>query len=166
MNAAVNTRCLVGLALAARLAGGCGDAGAAPEGDADQVQEAASTPEAGDPRDPHVEGDAATDAGGAVEPSVELPDERIGQAARDFCHFTFECDPQMSASYLESAAACPEIVEAFVRDGAALDGAACGLAQLDSYECYPSVRCDEQLTACVEQADRELAACPLSLGEL
>jgi hypothetical protein len=166
MNAEVNTRCLVGLALAAALAGGCGDDGAAPEGDGGRVQEAASTPEAGDQRDARGEVEAATDAGGAAEPSLELPDERIGQAARDFCRFTFECDPKMSATSLESAEACPAIVEAFVRDGAALDGAACGLAQLDSYECYPSAGCDEQLSACMEQADLELAACPLSLGEL
>jgi hypothetical protein len=162
----IEIRSLGRSALAAlALAGACGEDGAAPERDASQNAAMTNRPDAGDGEQPHDAASAgAADAGAGGGSGPPLDEERIAQAALAFCEITFGCDPEMSATYLESAQACPAIVEGFVRDGANLDGAACGLAQLDSYACYAGVGCDEQFTACELEGDRELEACPLSLG--
>jgi hypothetical protein len=151
-------------ATALALASACGEDGGAAPLDASQNEAAATS--APDTREEERDaGEEERDAGSSADASLELGDERIAQAALDFCRVSFACDPQMSAMYLESEDDCPAIVEGFVRDGVERDGVACGSAQLDAYECYASVGCDEQFTACEQQADQEVEACPFSLGE-
>jgi hypothetical protein len=141
----------------------------------------------GEPANDEAQGELRADASASTEPDVEAGDEpgddqqaaadsgdtdsgstqvdaRLEQTSLEFCRRAFECDATMAAGQLESEALCPGLIEGFVRDGVELDGEACGTAQLDSYECYAAAACDEQFSACEEQADRELEACPRSLG--